>query len=64
MNTPRIRTVSWCEARGHMAEDVQLVRLGENEPWPEWGTHACTTCRQRLDLTAVPRQPHRAVRIQ
>jgi hypothetical protein len=57
-----IRPRSWCEAHGDMAEDVQRVRLDDDAPRPDWGTHACGPCRQALGLTAVQREPGRAVR--
>jgi hypothetical protein len=58
----QLATVSWCEACCDMAEDVQRVQLPGSAPRPEWGTHACHPCRQRLGLTAARREPGRAVR--
>lgn len=42
-----IRTVSWCEAHGGLAEDVQRVPARIDTERPSWGTYACGTCRQR-----------------
>lgn len=51
-----IRTVSWCEAHGGLAEDVQRVPARIDTERPSWGTYACGTCRQRraADPGGVP----------